>query len=96
MTGTLDSKVIIILPNSQNFIQSSLSYHSLGKTFLSNLFSQSFTDENHGKVKNRRTQIVITVFIHLMCNKRIQTVTLLSYYHLLLSVTYLKVKNYHL
>jgi hypothetical protein len=27
----------------------------LGKDFSSNLFSQSFTDKNHGKVKNRRT-----------------------------------------
>ncbi len=27
----------------------------LGKDFLSNLFSKSFTRENHSKVKNRRT-----------------------------------------
>jgi hypothetical protein len=28
----------------------------LGKDFSSNLCSQSFTDENHGKVKNRQNR----------------------------------------
>jgi hypothetical protein len=51
---TLDGKIILVLPNSLNFVL----LHSLtvlGKDFSSNIFSQSFTNENHGKVKNRQT-----------------------------------------
>jgi hypothetical protein len=88
MTGTLDGNVI------PKISYSLYSLTVLGKDFSCNLFSQSFTDENHGKVRNRQTYIVITVFIHSMCYKQIQMVKLPSYYHLLPSVTCLKVKNY--
>jgi hypothetical protein len=92
MTGTLDSKVILVPPNSQNFVPSSFSYRSWERFFIN--FFPKFYDENHTKVKNTPTYTVITDFIRLMFNKRIQTVKLLSYYHLLLSVTCLKVENY--
>ncbi len=56
MTGTLDGKVILVPPNSQNFVPVFILLLFLGKIFrLIYLFSQSFTDENHGKVKNRWT-----------------------------------------
>jgi hypothetical protein len=54
MTGTLDGKVILVPPNSQ-ILYRLYSLTILGKDILSNLFSPSFTDENHGKVKNRQT-----------------------------------------
>jgi hypothetical protein len=34
MTGTLDGEVILILPNSQNFILSSFSYRSCERFFV--------------------------------------------------------------
>jgi hypothetical protein len=88
MTGTLDGKLI------PKISYSLYSLTILGNDFSCNLFSKSFTDENHGKVINRQTYIVITVFIHLMCNKQRQVVKLPSYYHLIPSVTCLKVENY--
>jgi hypothetical protein len=52
MIGTLDGKVILAPPNSQNFVPSSF-LPFLGKIFCLIYFSQSFNDEIHSKVKNR-------------------------------------------
>jgi hypothetical protein len=54
MNGTLDGTVILVPPKSQKSVPGSLSYYLWAK-FSVQFFYQHFTDENHGKVKNRQT-----------------------------------------
>ncbi len=54
INGTID-RMVILVPSKLHFLYRSNYLTVFGQTFLSNLFSQSFTNENDSKVKNRRT-----------------------------------------
>jgi len=54
INGTIDGMVILV-PSKLHFLFWSNYLTIFGQTFPSNLFSQSFTDEKDGKVKNRQT-----------------------------------------
>ncbi len=68
MTGMIDGNSNSRTAKSQKIRTGHILLQSLGKIFRQ-FFFQSFPDENHGTVKNRQTLTVITIFIHLMCNK---------------------------
>jgi hypothetical protein len=54
INSMIDGTVILVLSKS-HFLYRSNYLTVFRQTFQSNLFSQSFTDENDSKVKNRRT-----------------------------------------